>query len=600
MLTPRILPAPVRRRSILLRAATCALLLAPLAATQTAPTKFGTIFRGEVDGAVAALRAATTAATPGFGDGSVRCNAMALTALGHCHRFYAQGDGPVVRTAIQTLFAGRRADGAFADRTDRSDSDVAATTGWCAEALGVMDPELYRDDVRQAHAWLAHHGQQGPTPWQARLAAVRDAFARGAGTPVDFGRPAATALAETTDRGSAADRAAQVDQLVTVVACQVVARELDAGKVPAPAAAEWSEAQQHGFDFLLAQQKDGVFFVATQGGSFPDTGVSGLALAALQTKPAALRSEAEQKVIDAGLQALLAQQNEDGSFAQRNANYTTCAVILALCAAGRPEFAPALQKAQHYILGIQNVESRGYARQDRDYGSIGYGGDQRGDLSNLHFAIQALRESGVSADDEALAKALVFLQRTQNLRTVNDFSGRVRDDEGEWLDVVSGDDGGAAYYPGNSAAGYVELPDGKRIPRSYGSMTYSLLKCYILCGLKSDDPRVQHAIGWVESNWTLDENPGADPSLDPKTRYQGLFYYYMALAQALDIAGLDHLEVPEADGAPARKVDWRAELRTHLAALQQPDGSWLNDKNGRWWENQKTLCTIYALLALGR
>ena len=66
------------------------------------------------------------------------------------------------------------------------------------------------------------------------------------------------------------------------------------------------------------------------------------------------------------------------------------------------------------------------------------------------------------------------------------------------------------------------------------------------------------------------------------------------MAQALATSGIDHLTV---DGA---KVDWRAGLRAQLEKVQQPDGSWLNDQNGRWMESSKLLCTAYALLALAR
>src|SRR5690606_799169 len=132
-----------------------------------------------------------------------------------------------------------------------------------------------------------------------------------------------------------------------------------------------------------------------------------------------------------------------------------------------------------------------------------------GDLSNLHFSLEALRATGLPPDHDAFQKALVFLQRTQNLKSVNDFSGKVPDPdrEGVVLDAVSGDDGGAAYYPGNSAAGYIVQPDGKTIPRSYGSMTYALLKSYTLAGVPGDDPRVQAAVQWIQDNWTLAVNP---------------------------------------------------------------------------------------------
>ena len=69
----------------------------------------------------------------------------------------------------------------------------------------------------------------------------------------------------------------------------------------------------------------------------------------------------------------------------------------------------ALKKAQRFVLFLQNIEERGYGESDRDYGSIGYGGDLRGDLSNLQFAVDALRRTELDPQHEALQKALVFL-----------------------------------------------------------------------------------------------------------------------------------------------------------------------------------------------
>ena len=199
----------------------------------------------------------------------------------------------------------------------------------------------------------------------------------------------------------------------------------------------------------------------------------------------------------------------------------------------------------------------------------------------------------------------MFLQRTQNLKSVNDFSGKVPDPDskdGAILDATSGDDGGAAYYPGNSAAGYIVQPDGKSVPRSYGSMTYALLKSYTLAGLKRDDPRVQAAVKWAQQNWTLAVNPGVDPALGEKAQYQGLFYYYMVLAQALDLAGVDTVQVPQAgkpgEAAATRDVSWREELKKQLAGMQAADGSWVNGKNSRWMEGEALLCTCYAMVAL--
>ena len=77
-----------------------------------------------------------------------------------------------------------------------------------------------------------------------------------------------------------------------------------------------------------------------------------------------------------------------------------------------------------------------------------------------------------------------------------------------------------------------------------------------------------------------------------------MMYYYTVMAQALAVAGVDEIELPTEAGNEPRKVDWRKSLRTHLEGLQAQDGSWLNQKNGRWWEDQALVCTFYALLAL--
>ncbi len=550
--------------------------------------KRGTIFKEEVDGLVDRLAARGRAAGDRcLGGDSVLATAMALTAMGHCHRYYHVSDGPVVRPSIDFLFRSRQADGSFG-----AGDEAAPATAWVAEALSILHPDGYRAEVDQALGWLARHGHTRQ-PFQAAVTAVL-AEVRADRFPQDVGKPAAAA-AQAQAPDAAPLQAAEL--LVRLVACQVANRHLDQQQ-DAPQAT-FSKAQQKAFDWLLGQQSEGVFSVKMGPKTFPDPGFTALGLSALQTKPQGLRTEAEQKVIEQGLRWLLAQQNKDGSFGQANTNYVTCAVVMALARWTDPAVKPALMKAQAYVLAIQNTEQNGYQRGDRDYGSIGYGGDQRGDVSNLQFALEALRLTDLPQDHEAFAKAIVFLQRTQNLKSVNDFSGKVPDDEGKLMQVTSGDDGGSAYYPGNSPAGYIDLPDGTRIPRSYGSMTYAMLKSYTMAGLKGDDPRIQAAVRWIQGNWNLAENPGADPALGEKARYQGLYYYYMVLAQALAAAGIDQLTVPGAEAKDVT-VQWRSALREHLEAQQKPDGSWKNDRNDRWFEGMDVLCTCYAMLALER
>jgi squalene-hopene/tetraprenyl-beta-curcumene cyclase len=555
----------------------------------TAPGKqlLGTIHKGPVDDAIRALR--DRRAGEGFGDQSCRQTAMVLCAMGHCHRFYFLEDGPYMRDAVRYLFRARGKDGDFGDPDDRDPAARAVTTQWVVDALAVIGGKELAADVSSAQRWLARQGNAPTDGFEQRVTALLDRCARENTDPKRLGAAAAAKVNTLMDEAPS-KVGNLVEPLIELVVCQTAARRIDSGIAAAKvAAASWSESQAKGHAYLSA---------VLGHGPLPDLGLAALATAAMQTKPSALRTEAEKKLIDESLQLLIQAQAEDGSIGQRNTNYTTCAAVLALAMAERAEFQPTIQKARDYVLAIQNVESRGYARDDRDYGSIGYGGSQRGDLSNLNFAVEALRASGLGADHEAFAKAIVFLQRTQNLRSVNDFEGRARDEEGNDMEIVSGDDGGAAYYPGNSAAGYVNLPDGKKIPRSYGSMTYALLKTYTLAGLPATDTRVSAAVRWIEQNWTLTENPGCDPALGD-ARYAGLYYSYLMMSQALSATGIATLRVPgKGETDEALEVDWRVELREHLAKVQKADGSWVNAQNGRWWEDQPVLCTIYSLLAL--
>jgi squalene-hopene/tetraprenyl-beta-curcumene cyclase len=545
----------------------------------------GTLFKGDVDRLVRGLRRMSPE-SGALGDGTVLQTAQALTAMGYCHRLYTLGDGPVVRKPVDFLFSGRREDGSFADSGDQN---PVRTTQWVLEALRVMDPEAHAQELREGERWLAGQSVQPASGWQGLVEGFLDR-ARSGQYPEVLGSQAVSAMGEESDPATA------VRMLTLLVACQRANKLLDQDQ--GAAGPPFSGAQQKGINFLLEQQEGGVFFIRTPGGNFPDAGLTGMALAALQTKPASQRTALERATVQSGLDWLLGIQNADGSFGEESVNYTTCAAINALAKSTHPRAKAAMEKAQTFILAIQNIEDRGYSSADRDYGSIGYGGDERGDLSNLQFAMESLRNSGLEENHEAFAKAIVFLQRTQNLRSVNDFKARTRTESGDWQEVVSGNDGGAAYYPGNSPAGYIDLPDGTVVPRSYGSMTYALLKAYTLAGIDGDDPRVQKAVDWIRGHWTLEVNPGADPALGESANYQGLFYYYTVMAQALAAADVGEIEIPAAEGRPARAVDWREALRAHLEGLQAEDGSWVNDRNNRWWEDQGLVCTFYALLAL--
>jgi squalene-hopene/tetraprenyl-beta-curcumene cyclase len=564
--------------------ATLLAVLAPPTAAQKTP------FKREVDGMIRFFRG-TARESGALGDGTCRMTAKVLAAMGHCHRLYSLDDGPTVRNPLNFVITCRQSDGSFADaNSDAETATPAATTAWVLDAMRSLAPERFAAEIAAGEKWLA------------TKRAKRSAFAAVARDAVSV-----AAAARSLGRGPVMadgkpDLNATVDALLTLVAAQHGPRALDATQK-----ATWSEVQQKGFDFLFARQDKGKFYMMIPVGKpgeaksymkHYDVGFTGIGLASLMTKPQAIRTPKEQRAIGLGLAWIAESQNDMGGFGRENVNYTTCAAVMAMAKASDDKYKPMLAKAQRFLKALQSVESRGYAPSDRDYGSIGYGGDERGDLSNTQFAAQALKETGLDPQDEAWAKAIIFLQRTQNLQ--GGWSGKTRDAKtGEPIKVLTGNDGGSSYYPGNSPAGYIELPDGSKIPRSYGSMTYALLKTYTLCGVEKNDARVIAAVKWIEKNFDVDVNPGADPRLGEKARYQGLFYYYMVMAQALAVTGIETLTVPDKGSeSGSTKVDWRAALKAKLASLQNESGGWLNSKNGRWWEESDLVCTTYAMLAL--
>ena len=301
------------------------------------------------------------------------------------------------------------------------------------------------------------------------------------------------------------------------------------------------------------------------------------------------RAKPVQEAIDAGLAWLVSLQKPDGSIQDGElANYTTSAAVLALAKSGKPEFKPVIAKAQKYLIDLQADEGEGYSPDHPYYGGNSYGDEQRPDMSNVQMALEALAASGVTKDDPAFKRALVFLQRCQNRSESND----TKVEEGGKT-IVSGNDGGGIYTPVSSKAGYVDLEGGKRVMISYGSMTYALLKCYVLVGVPKDDPRMKACLEWLKKNYTVDVNPGFERSADPAAGYQGLYYYLHSMAKALDVFGEE--TITDAQG---KAHSWRKEMAGRLVAMQRKDGSWSNENSSRWYEGNPVLATSWAMISL--
>ena len=326
-----------------------------------------------------------------------------------------------------------------------------------------------------------------------------------------------------------------------------------------------------------------------------DPGITALVLTAFLERPGG-PSEKDGPLVDGAVAWLRSLQKEDGGiYEDANGNYTTSLAVQALVLHGKEKHADAVARALVYLRRMQfheeGGEGRVVGRGDLRYGGIGYGSDPtQPDLSNTQFALESLRAAGVPESDPAIQRALVFLQRSQN-RKENETAGEPAErKDGKGRTVVHSTDGGASYRPFDSKAGDFERPDGKVESRSYGSMTYALLKCYVYAGAGAADPRVADAVKWIRKNYTWEENPGFP---DPAAAQQGLFYYYATAARALALLAAD----AAGTGADGKPRDWRADLTGRLLSLQREDGGWVNP-NDRWMEGLPEIPTAFALKAL--
>ncbi|UCF04628.1 MAG: hypothetical protein JSV33_11950 [bacterium] len=290
-----------------------------------------------------------------------------------------------------------------------------------------------------------------------------------------------------------------------------------------------------------------------------------------------------------GLDYIVNCAKSDGSIYTDNMpGYNTSVCLMTLIDAGEESYSEIIKRAREYLIQLQCDEGEGYQPDSIFYGGIGYGGDDRPDLSNLQWALEALKKSedhakrseyslrqiddsepadnlpteGLSGKGIFWDKAILFLERCQNLNGVNNQS---------W----AGDDGGFVYYPGYSKAGGTT---------SYGSMTYAGLKSFIYANVDKKDPRIRSAFEWIRSNYTVDKNP--------ELGLQGLYYYYHTMAKALNVYGEDKIQDDE-----GVVHNWREDLVIKLCTIQHEEGYWVNT-NGRWWEHNRALVTAYCILAL--
>lgn len=308
----------------------------------------------------------------------------------------------------------------------------------------------------------------------------------------------------------------------------------------------------------------------------------------------------DKPILD-GLAYMASKQGENGAITEnpRFTNYFTSVAVGAWALSRNATFIKNKVSGRDYIVSTQ-VDTEA---ESPSYGGFGYrpggGGRMPADLSNTSMAAQAIKDADLPKDHEAWKRLEAYLKRVQNSSEVNQHTSKTKIGEEE-VDVASGNDGGAGYYPGGSSAGYKKRADGKYEPRSYGSMSYALLKCLVFAGVPADDPRMKRVIEYISRNWTVDRNPGFEHMANAeKQGQQGWYYYITTAARALREYEKHTGKALVITDAQGRKHDWRKEVVGALLKRQAEDGTWSNKHAQRWDEGSKVLATSFALQALG-
>lgn len=298
----------------------------------------------------------------------------------------------------------------------------------------------------------------------------------------------------------------------------------------------------------------------------------------------------EHPIVRKALAFVLSHRQQDGGIYRPGLmldNYYTSVALMFLSTQPRSDrdVAKAVRDAQLWLKTNQWTESR-EGPDDKTitvenpwYGGAGYGNSKRPDLSNTQMMLAALHESGLPAGDPAYQKALKFVSRCQMLSRTNDQPF-----------AAEASDGGFIYSPANageSKAGYTE-EGGRKVLRSYGSMTYAGFKSMLFANLSHDDERVKAAYDWIRRHYTLDENPNM-PGAQSK---QGLYYFYNVFGKAMQAWGQD--AIVDVEG---KRHNWREDLIGKLVSLQRQDGTWLNEAD-RWYEGNPHYITALSVLSM--
>jgi squalene-hopene/tetraprenyl-beta-curcumene cyclase len=269
--------------------------------------------------------------------------------------------------------------------------------------------------------------------------------------------------------------------------------------------------------------------------------------------------------------------------------YTSALAVRVLSRLGRhsEKYRQARDAWLAFLRQRQLTEDLGWQPTDKPYGGWGYCHDvprkpkpgesmlplTESNLSATVFALEALKAAGCPADDPAIQKALVFVQRCQNFC-----------DEAKQRDPAFDDGGFFFIYDDpvrNKAGSAGKDRAGRERFHSYGSTTADGLRGLRACGLPKDHPRVVAARRWLERHFDPVHHPGAYNQDREVNRSAVYYYYYWSMAQGFSSMGIKQVNTEAGPVAAARciglvEVSWVSALAEELIKRQEKDGSWIN------------------------
>jgi len=371
--------------------------------------------------------------------------------------------------------------------------------------------------------------------------------------------------------------------------------------------AHWKKANasiEKGIAYLRTTQAEDGSWMADMGPA-----VTGLALTALLEQP---NVGPDDPAAAKAIAYILKHVQDDGSIRQGPdgilASYNTAICLSALARIGgsNPQAASAIKGGQEFlkgtqwIAGMKDAEGKTIKEGHPFFGGFGYGKHGRPDISNTQLALQALTDTGVDCEDPAFKRALTFLNRLQAVESNDTNADKFEKLDGGFIYSTAIDKDHVGVPESKASQDQIdEAKAGQPVSglRTYGSVTYAGFKSMIYANLDRDDPRMKAALSWIAKNYDLNRNPG----MPEEQKLQGLFYYYITQARALNAYGNTTISVERPSVAGAKPViekrDWANDLIEALTAQQTKEGWWTNTE-GRWLENQPVLTTAYAVIAL--